>query len=311
MTVWVTGARGFIGRHVSKAYADAGHRVAGLGHGAWAEADHTRWGVADWRNGEVSAANLDAMTATLGPPDVVVHLAGGSAVGPSFAQPAEDFHRSVGAAAALADWMRLRAPGAAVVMASSAAVYGAAHAGPIAEGAVCTPFSPYGFHKRMAELLLESYARNFQLRVALVRFFSVYGPGLEKQLLWDACTRLNRQPEVLALGGTGNEVRDWLHVSDASRLIVLAGQAAGVHCPVLNGGTGLATPIRDVAMQLCESWPMRPPALTFSGVSRAGDPPTLVADVSAAQALGWRHQVDWRAGMHEYVQWFQSRHLPS
>ena len=307
MTTWVTGARGFIGRHVARALSADGQRAIGLGHGAWPAAEWQSAGLADWCNGEVTHANLDAMAARHGVPTVVLHLAGGSAVGPSFSHPAEDFARSVTAAGALAEWMRLRSPATRLVMASSAAVYGAGHAGPIAESAQCRPFSPYGFHKRMAELALESYARNFGLRVAVVRFFSVYGPGLQKQLLWDACTRLTDRPPQLDLGGHGGELRDWLHVADAVSLLRRAADAASADCPVFNGGTGVATPICDLAEVLCQNWQRPALALRFSGVARAGDPASLVADVSLAQGLGWQAQVDWRQGVRGYVAWFRAR----
>lgn len=305
--VWITGARGFIGRHVARRFADAGHQVAGLGHGAWTVDSHREWGVSEWRNGEVSHPNLDALAQSQGTPEVLIHLAGGSAVGPSFSQPAEDFYRSVMAAGQLAEWLRLRAPQTRLVMASSAAVYGAGHARPITESAACTPYSPYGFHKRMAELLLESYARNFGLRVAIVRLFSVYGPGLRKQLLWDACTRLAQGAQVLTLGGTGDELRDWLHVSDVARLMQLASDRASTQAEVLNGGTGVATPVCAIADRLCAAWGTGRTA-AFSGNSRPGDPERLVADVSHLQAAGFEPAERWEAGIDDYVSWFRAQH---
>ena len=306
MTVWVTGARGFIGRHVARACADAGQVVAGIGHGAWTEAEHRRWGVAEWRNGEVSHANLDALAASQGVPQSVIHLAGGSAVGPSFAQPAEDFQRSVAAAAALAEWLRLRAPQARLAMASSAAVYGAGHQAPIAEDAVCRPYSPYGCHKHMAELVLHSYARNFGLRVAVVRLFSVYGPGLRKQLLWDVCGRLAAGADVLELGGTGAELRYWVHVEDAARLICLAAERAASEPLLVNGGTGVAVPVRDIAQGLVEAMG-RPVPVHFSGQSRHGDPERLVADTQRMQALGFVPQRGWREGLAEFAAWYRGQ----
>jgi UDP-glucose 4-epimerase len=303
MKVWVTGARGFIGRHAARAFADAGHDVAGLGHGAWPLAEHQRCGLSEWRNGAVSHANLDNLAAHLGPPDAVVHLAGGSAVGPSYVQPAEDLRRSVGAAADLAEWLRLHAPQAALVMASSAAVYGAAHCTPISETAVCAPFSPYGFHKRMAELVLESYARNFGLRVAVVRFFSVYGPGLKKQLLWDTCVQLAGPCRALQLGGSGDELRDWLHVHDAARLLLLAAKNAAHEPWVVNGGTGVATSVRQIAGSLTQAMGSAVP-LRFNGQSRNGDPQRLVADVSKLQAAGFVPQRAWPEAVADYAAWF-------
>lgn len=306
MAVWITGARGFIGRYVARACAKAGHSVAGLGHGAWPDAQREAWGVGEWRNGDISFANLDALASSLGTPELLVHLAGGSAVGPSFMQPAEDFRRSVLASSELAEWLRQRAPHTRLVMASSAAVYGGGHSGPITEAAPCTPYSPYGYHKRMAELVFESAARNFGLRMAVVRLFSVYGPGLRKQLLWDASARLAQRPAALKLGGHGSEQRDWLHVEDAADLLLRAAEVADANCLVFNGGTGFGTRIDDIAAALAEEWGLPRLPLAFSGVSRAGDPVSLVADTVRAQALGWQPQMNWRAGVAEYVRWYRS-----
>jgi len=306
---WVTGARGFIGQQVVRLLHAQGAAVAGLGHGSWPQAEAEAVGLQLWRNGEVSADNLDALAAAHGLPWAVVHLAGGSAVGPSFEQPAEDFRRSVVAAHALAEWLRLRSPGTRVVMASSAAVYGAGHDAPIAEAAACQPFSPYGYHKRMAELTLEGYARNFGLPVAIVRLFSVYGPGLQKQLLWDACNRLARAPAQLDLGGTGQESRDWLHVQDGARLLVAAAESASTAPWVVNGGTGVAVSVAQVAQALTRAMGSDG-QVRFSGHSRSGDPQQLVADVGRLTAMGFTPQVSWQAGIGDYVRWFRGRGRP-
>jgi UDP-glucose 4-epimerase len=210
MRILVTGARGFIGRYLARHLSSQGHDVAGIGHGAWSDSERAAWYNGKWLNGDISSPNLDVLASACGMPEAIFHLAGGSAVGPSFTAPAEDFHRSVVATSELLEWVRLRAPAARVVMASSAAVYGASHNEPITESAECVPFSPYGYHKRMAELDLESYAHNFGMRVGVVRLFSIYGPELRKQLLWDLCNRLGAGESDLTLGGDGTELRDWL-----------------------------------------------------------------------------------------------------
>ncbi|MFN0159987.1 MAG: NAD-dependent epimerase/dehydratase family protein [Burkholderiales bacterium] len=300
----VTGARGFVGRHLCRALRGAGHEVFGLGHGAWDAADRAAWGLSDWINAEVSAANLDAAAARNGRPEAILHLAGGSAVGPSFQTPGEDFRRSVAATADLLEWVRLHAPETAVVLASSAAVYGRGHAGPIAEGAACRPYSPYGFDKRMAELLMESYAHSFGCRTAIVRLFSVYGPELRKQLLWDACVRLSSTSGALQLGGTGDELRDWIHVHDAGRVLTAALGIASDRCPIVNGGTGIGTCVRDIAHLLCSAW-RNDSGTTFSGERRAGDPESLVADPSFLSSIGVTEMIDWRAGVTAYAEWFR------
>lgn len=304
--VLITGARGFIGSHLARSLARRGCQVIGLGHGQWVEADRQKWGIADWLNGDVSSANLDVLWRAHGSPAVVFHLAGGSAVGPSLAAPLEDFSRSVVAAVNVAEWVRSRSPETRIVMASSAAAYGAGHVGAIHETAACAPFSPYGFHKRMAELSLESYARSFHIAVRVVRFFSVYGPGLRKQLLWDACTRLSAEDtRRFTFGGTGSELRDWIHVNDAVDVLALAADSEGECFELFNGATGVGTTVREIAEQLLACWGVSD-APAFTGQSRPGDPVSLVADVSRLKDLGKREFVGWKSGIDEYVAWFRS-----
>jgi UDP-glucose 4-epimerase len=303
---WVTGARGFIGRNLAAHLAAHGYRVAGIGHGAWPVSDASRWGVSHWLNSDVSTANLGRLQTLAGAPDVIFHLAGGSAVGPSFHNPLEDFHRTAGTTAQLLEWVRTEQPSARVVCASSAAVYGRGHTGPILEETPVTPFSPYGYHKAVMEMVAASYRENFGLQVSTLRLFSVYGAGLEKQLLWDMCGKLLRNESAVVLGGTGDEIRDWLHVSDAVRLLQIVAESTAVSGSVVNGGTGVGVSVREISDLVRSEWGSGA-SLSFTGERRAGDPDSLIADVTRARALGFLPKTDLRQGVADVVQWFRKQ----
>jgi UDP-glucose 4-epimerase len=307
MTMWVTGANGFIGRHLVRTLADAGQAVHGIGHGAFEEADRQRVGLGQWLNGEIDAANLDALAGRTGSPSTVFHLAGGSSVGLSIAQPFEDFSRTVSSTARLLEWLRGSAPDCRLIVASSAAVYGADHSGPIPENAQPVPMSPYGQHKLMMEQLCRSYAVTFGIRSTVARLFSVYGPHLRKQLLWDICFRLQRGGETLELGGTGAEIRDWTDVRDVTRLLVKIGELPQPETfRIINGGSGRGTSVTEIANMLIENWGSNV-ALRYSGVVRAGDPISLLADDAGLRRLpfDWRIPVD--RGLVDYVNWFKGQ----
>jgi UDP-glucose 4-epimerase len=303
-TVLITGARGFIGRHLAKRLGGQGIRVLGLGHGGWTEDEHRQFGIAKWGNGDVTRQNLSVLSAGTGGIDSIIHLAGGSSVGPSLSAPEEDFRRTVLSTIELLEWIRTASPATSMVFASSAAVYGTGHAGPICNDAAVRPTSPYGAHKRIAEELCNSHCRSFGLRAAVVRLFSVYGPGLRKQLLWDACARLSRGPAVLELGGTGNERRDFLHVSDAAAFLHAAAADASTECPAFNAGTGVPVSIRQVAEQLVDAWNSSA-RVRFTDVARTGDPESLVADIGVKPAEASPIEWSWQDGLREYVAWFK------
>jgi UDP-glucose 4-epimerase len=305
MTVWVTGANGFIGRHLVRALADGGQTVHGIGHGAIEDVDRQHLGLAIWLNGEIDAANLNTLAGRSGAPSTIFHLAGGSSVGSSIAQPFEDFSRTVVGTARLLEWLRGSAPECRLIVASSAAVYGTEHQGPISEDAATVPMSPYGQHKLMMEQLCRSYAVTFGLRSTIVRPFSVYGPHLRKQLLWDVCSRLHRGERALILGGTGAEVRDWTDVRDVVRLFAAIGELPQrENYQIFNGGCGLGTTVADLVNMLVKNWG-GDIAVGFSGVIRSGDPFSLVADDAQLRRIPFGWQIPVVEGIAAYVQWFK------
>jgi UDP-glucose 4-epimerase len=307
--ILITGAHGFIGKHLARWLALQGHQVVGLGHGIWPAAEAKAWGVSHWINGDIQSGNLRLLQQIVGTPDVVYHLAGGSSVGVAIANPREDFFRTVATTAELLEWMRVDAPVARLVAVSSAAVYGAGHEGLIGEDTALKPYSPYGHHKRMMEELCLSYAASYGLRVVNARLFSVYGAELKKQLLWDLCTRLAADTRPLVLGGSGNELRDWTDVRDVVRALDLLASQACAEVAVFNVGTGTASSVREIATRIASHWPRSnaADALSFSGHSRPGDPFSLVANATGLNKLGFAWKIPVDEGLAAYVRWFQGQ----
>ena len=305
-TVWITGGKGFIGRNLAKHLAQQQCCIYGIGHGFWTIQEMAEWSYDSWMNAEIEASNLNDLSEESGLPDIIYHLAGGSTVGASIQNPYEDFQRTVDTTARLLEWVRQVSPKTKVIGASSAAIYGAKHAGQIKENTIALPFSPYGFHKHMLESLFHSYKQTYNLDMTVVRLFSVYGDGLEKQLLWDVCNKLNvTNDKKILLNGTGNELRDWLHISDAVELMWLLGQENSLQQTFVNGGTGVGITIRDITSMLMINWGQGYQA-EFSGIVREGDPKSLIADITLVKEIGFSNKVSLFTGVGNVVKWFRS-----
>jgi UDP-glucose 4-epimerase len=297
-SILVTGANGFLGRHVALCYARQGHEVLGIGHGEWPRSESESWGLSSWIQADITMESLlEAET-----PSTIIHCAGGGSVAFSITNPLVDFQRTVVTTAHVLEYVRLHAPSCRVVYPSSASVYGAVQAVPICEDCAAMPISQYGTHKLMAEEMVSSYARQFGTCAAIVRFFSVYGPGLRKQLLWDASCKLAVNDNTFM--GTGEEVRDWLHVEDAANLLQMAATQASGKCPIVNGGSGVGATVREVLQHLACNLLRRQIDLRFSGVQRPGDPSRYIADIEASKAWGWFPKRQWPEGVEEYAAWW-------
>lgn len=307
--VWITGGKGFIGRHLAKFISSPKIQVSGLGHGSWTDAEFRRWGFTEWFNADIDFASLTQLSKQSGAPDTIIHLAGGSAVGPSLEHPFEDFQRTVDCTARLLDWTRQYAPEVRIVAASSAAVYGSGFISPISESESSTPFSPYGFHKSMLESLFASYRASFELDLSVVRLFSVYGSGLKKQLIWDICRKLHTsETKQILLHGTGGEMRDWLHIDDAVRLLWKVVHAESEFAPVINGGTGEGVATAQVFDMVSNAWGGSHKAM-FSGQCRKGDPTYLVADTTLSKRLGFNASVTLPEGIKDVVRWYKQEQM--
>ncbi|MFT4039435.1 MAG: NAD(P)-dependent oxidoreductase [Thermomicrobiales bacterium] len=294
----VTGASGFLGRHVSRVAARQGFAVTGIGHGAWSGAEAAGWGVTRWRQGEVTTEGLARLEMT---PEVVVHCAGSGTAATAFHEPAQDFVRSVGATVEVLEFIRVHSPNSALVYPSSGAVYGRPAQMPVPETAPAAPVNPYGVHKWVAETTVESYARHFGVRAAIVRIFSLYGSELRKQLLWDACIKAQQGDFVFE--GTGEETRDWVSVEDAAALILLAASHASPEAPVVNCAAGEELRMREVLAQVLAALGTAEHP-RFTGNRREGDLVRYAGDPARALAWGWTPRQDWRTGMAEYAAWF-------
>ncbi|MCW6531211.1 NAD(P)-dependent oxidoreductase [Sphingomonas sp. MMSM20] len=301
---WVTGGAGFIGRSLVRHLVATGTRVAGIDLAEAAGLTHI---TAGWQVGAVSHEKLDALAQNTGLPDVIYHLAGGSSVGASLSEPFRDFTATVAGTAMLLDWLRNHSPVTRLVIVSSAAVYGNLHVDPIAEDAATAPFSPYGAHKFAMETICAGWAGSFGLPVVAVRLFSVYGPELRKQLLWDLCGKLTVSDAPIVLGGTGAELRDWTHVDDVVRALVIATPLASPAMPVINAGSGRARSVREIAEVAARAFGRDPACLSFSGNSRPGDPFSLIAARGLLDAIGFDWRVDPTAGVEDYVRWYRTR----
>ncbi|MDH5561312.1 MAG: NAD-dependent epimerase/dehydratase family protein [Deltaproteobacteria bacterium] len=295
--VLVTGAMGFIGRNAARLFKDQGFEVIGLGLGN--SEGFMEYGLSEYHQLEIS---LDNLRKSVGRPDLIIHCAGGASVGFSLDQPREDFTMTVDATSQVLEFIRSDSPSSKLVYLSSAAVYGHAEKLPISEQAPLKPVSPYGVHKKSAEDLCRLYAEQYGVLISIVRFFSIYGEGLQKQLLWDACHKMSQGD--FTFFGTGEEIRDWLHVKDAVNLLLVASKKASRDCPVFNGASGKGIRVKEILGYLADALGyIEKPG--FSSKRKSGDPAVYIADIQRALGSGWCPMTELKAGVKAYAAWFE------
>ena len=102
------------------------------------------------------------------------------------------------------------------------------------------PFDMYGMSKQAAEYML----RFAKVKSHIVRPFSIYGPGQSMDYPLPAIIERAKQGEC-SVWGSGNQVRDWVHINDALRVFDHLVQRDDPI--VLNIGTGIPLTFKEVA----------------------------------------------------------------
>ena len=296
-SILVAGGAGYIGSHACKALAAAGYRPVTLDSLVTGHADAVKWGplvVAD-------IADVEAVRRTAREHKITaaMHFAALSLVGELVAQPDRYYANNVIGSLRLIE--ALTAEGLKhLVFSSTAAVYGAAGDGLIAEDAPLNPINPYGETKLAIERALGwiGAARGFSW--CALRYFNAAGADAEGEIgeRHDPETHLipnlvratmGAGPGLKVFGddyptADGSAVRDYIHVADLveAHIKALRWLQAGGASRAFNLGSGQGLSVLEV-IAAAERALGRRPAFDIVG-RRAGDPPSLVADPRAAMA---------------------------
>jgi UDP-glucose 4-epimerase len=296
----VTGGAGFIGSNLVDALVGRGDEVVVVDDLSTGKRENVAEGArlveVDIR--DPGLADVFAETE----PEVCFHLAAQADVPTSVARP--DFDAEVNVVGTIRV-LEAAGNGAHVVFSSTGgAIYGECQ-GPAREDHPRTPLSPYGVAKLAGEEYLAAWNRLRGTRHGTLRFGNVYGPRQEAGLEGGVVAIfLNAMAggEETTIFGDGGQTRDFVHVDDVVRALLLAPGGGGV----FNVGSGVETSVRELH-ERCRavSGDERPPR---QAPPREGDVVRSVLDVSLAAAeLGWRPEVSLDEGLRATWEWMRAR----
>ena len=298
MKILILGSEGFIGKHLIQYFNAKGYQVFGCDIVEQRTAFFTYYqmqkDLLQWNaifSGQVF--------------DYCINAAGNGNVGYSVTSPFEDFESNTIDTMEILDSIRKFNPGCKYLHISSAAVYGNPTVLPVEETAEVKPISPYGWHKLMAEMICREYHEFFGLSIAIVRPFSIYGPGLRKQLFWDTYQKFLHNPSELSLWGTGDETRDFIYIDDVVHFFDLLLEKAPMQGECYNVGTGISTSIREAVQMLFKALDCHP-EIHFNGQHQEGVPLYWKSSNKKMTDLGFIPAIDFITGTQQLANWLNS-----
>ncbi|MGV9003527.1 NAD-dependent epimerase/dehydratase family protein [Flavobacterium sp.] len=293
MNILIIGSKGFIGQHASEFFRTQNYTVFGCD----VVTDYTGKNYF-----QIDATNSDYQDIFKNNVvDVCINCSGAASVPLSLEFPLKDFNLNTVNVFKIAEAIRLYQPDCKFINLSSAAVYGNPESLPIKESFKLHPLSPYGIHKMQAEQILSEYHSFYNLKTCSVRIFSAYGNGLKKQLLWDLYNKFISNKSI-ELYGTGNESRDFIHISDLIKALALIIEKGTFENEQINIANGQELTIRHIA-ETFKSILNVEQNIVFNNKVKEGDPLNWRADISKLKAMGYENRMSIEKGIEEYIYW--------
>lgn len=295
MRIAVTGVNGFVGRHLVAELVAGGIEVVGLGH----EDVPVPVGLSDYVRQDLTQGWPHVDT------DAVIHLAGLSAVGPSFSDPQRYLDQNSAMVTHLCEGVLTSGSRPRVLVVSSGAVYDARQALPFTEESRIGFSSPYVVSKVLVESQVAYYSGR-GLDAVVVRPFNHIGPGqgpgfLVPDLMAAARTAAE-QGRPMTVGDLGTR-RDYTDVRDVVRAYRLLATAEDLEHRTFNVCSGRSWSGRDLLAALAEAWPFGEVATEVDPARvRPGDPREIVGSSARLEkAVGWRPETDLRDSVRDFV----------
>jgi UDP-glucuronate 4-epimerase len=312
MKILVTGGAGFIGSHVCE-------QLLHLGNEVWAFDDlntfyDPRLKKRNLRDIQALAKPFEFVHGDLtdrgaldevfggGRFDQVIHLAARAGVRPSLQEPALYQRVNVEGTVNVLEAARLHGV-KKLILASSSSVYGVNSKVPFAESdPIFCAISPYAASKLACEALGHVYHHVYGLDIAMLRFFTVYGPRQRPDLAIHKFARLIRAGKPIPVFGDGSTARDYTYITDILQgIIACTRQEFGYE--IFNLGESQTVKLSRLIELLEQA--LGHPAVVERHPPQPGDVPITCADISKArERLGYQPSVKIEQGLPLFAHWF-------
>ena len=300
MRLLITGGAGFQGSHLAERLVHGGHDVTVLSTIS-EEAERNVAGFKDdvsivW--GSITDAEI--VEKTVRDQDAVVHMAARVNVDESIQSPISFLTVNVLGTHNVLE--AVRQAGTRIIYASTCEVYGSSEPPPLTERSDLRPHSPYAASKAGADRLCYAYYRTYGTNVTVVRPSNIYGERQKSGqggAVIPIFASLAAQGKALTVFGTGEQRREYMHVSDvvaAYELILARDDLKG---EVVNVGTGETVSIKEIAELIAA----RTGVEVRCQPARPGEVPRFKLDCGFARKLGFVPRVKFSDGLAHYLDW--------
>lgn len=302
MAILVCGGAGYIGSHINKQLNREGYETVIFDNLTYGHREAVKWG--NFVQGDLS--NMDEIRSVFKTykVDAVFHFAAYAYVGESVEKPERYYYNNVVNTLHLLKVMREYGCNK-IIFSSTCATYGEPQRVPITEDMPQNPINPYGMTKLTVERIFQDYARAYDLKYVVLRYFNAAGADPDGEigeshnpethlipLVLEAASGKLSEVKVFGIDYNtpdGSCIRDYIHVTDlaSAHLLALHYLEKGGGSDSFNLGNAVGTSVLEV-VEAVKRVTGRDFRVTLAK-RRAGDPAKLVGSSDKARKiLGWK-----------------------
>jgi len=299
--ILITGGLGFQGSHLTEHLLNDGHEVTVLS--TLSKASKKNYELLPKKPTVVwgSITDKEVVNKTVREQDVVFHLAAYINVDESIQYPELTIQTNVNGSVNVLN--AARDNDTRFILVSSCEVYGTPEGNRlIDEETELRPYSPYASSKAAVDRICFSYFKTYGLKGTIIRPFNVFGERQKECKFGSVIPIFVREAmkgNNLKVHGTGEQTRDYMHVSDLIRAYDLILKSKNVNEEVYNFGTGVETSIKNIAEHIAERFNVKVDYVE----GRHGQVMNFCADITKAKKLGFSPEVDIWTGINKYIYW--------
>jgi UDP-glucose 4-epimerase len=294
----VTGGAGFVGNNIVRLLVSEGHEVLVIDNLHTGKKENLEGVLEKIQFHNIDIRDYEKLENILKNVDGVFHEAALTIVQESFTKQDEYFDVNVYGTENILKIAKKF--GIKIVYASSSSIYGNSEKIPITEELLRKPINPYGETKLQDEILAEKYSKD-GTKVIGLRYFNIFGKGQTGSYAGVITQFLRKisKKEELRIFGDGNQVRDFIHVTDIAKANLIAMQSE-IEFGFFNIGTGKPTTINDLANIMIE---LSGEKLNVKHQEPLdGDVRMSLADTQKTEKmLHWKYEIELKNGLKELI----------
>ena len=238
-------------------------------------------------------------------PNIIFHCAGSGLVGINKISNSIHKKKNLDSTKNLIKFInKIKLKNSKIIFLSSQSVYGKVSGNKISESNPTVPISSYGKTKLLAEKKIMKITNN---RVIVLRLFSIYGIGLKKQILWDACCKFKKKDTKFR--GNGQEKRDFLNINDLIKLIKKIIVSNGNNKNELyNVGSGAGIKIRNLLLKLKSIYKLDKKLFFLENQKKSEHQDYISSNKKIIQNFKWKISKNLYQELKQYVRWFKKNY---